>query len=100
MLYSFQAGSDGRNPEGSLIMDTAGNLYGTTYYGGSTKCHGGGCGAVFKLAPDGREIVLFAFGNGGRFPAAGLLAGAHGLLYGTATAGGTNKDGVVFRVKK
>jgi uncharacterized repeat protein (TIGR03803 family) len=100
VLYSFQGGNDGRAPESALIMDKAGNLYGTTFYGGGTKCRDGGCGTVFKLAPDGREIVLFAFGNGGRFPAAGLLAGPHGLLYGTATAGGAGHDGVVFRVKK
>jgi uncharacterized repeat protein (TIGR03803 family) len=100
VLYSFQGGNDGRSPESSLIMDKAGNLYGTTFYGGGTKCRDGGCGTVFKLAQDGRETVLFAFGNGGRFPAAGLLAGPHGLLYGTATAGGAGHDGVVFHVKK
>jgi uncharacterized repeat protein (TIGR03803 family) len=101
VLYAFQGGSDGNIPEAGVIMDTFGNLFGTTYSGGgTTKCHRGGCGTVFKLAPDGRETVLFAFGNGGRFPAAGLLAGPHGLLYGTATAGGAGHDGVVFHVKK
>ena len=96
VLHAFQGGNDGRNPEDALIMDKTGNLYGTTYSGGSTRCHGGGCGIVFKIGPSKRETVLFAFG-GGRFPAAGLLARPHGRFYGTTTAGGADKHGVVIR---
>jgi uncharacterized repeat protein (TIGR03803 family) len=97
-LYNFQGGSDGWSPESSLIMDKAGNLYGTTFYGGGKRCKRAGCGTVFKLAPGGTETVLYAFSSHGRNPAAGLLKGAHGDLYGTATTGGKDNDGAVFRV--
>jgi len=99
VLYAFQDGKGGIEPQAGVIMDKAGNLYGTTYAGG-TGCHTVGCGVVFKLAPDGTETVLYAFANRhGASPAAGLLMGKHGDLYGTATVGGKDKDGVVFRVK-
>jgi uncharacterized repeat protein (TIGR03803 family) len=102
VLYSFQGGSDGSFPRSSLILDKAGNLYGTTYDGDGFTCKGGpGCGTVFKVAPDGKETVLYAFHNRrGTHPVAGLLSGPHGKFYGTATEGGMNNDGVVFVVKK
>ncbi|HEX3430719.1 MAG TPA: choice-of-anchor tandem repeat GloVer-containing protein [Rhizomicrobium sp.] len=102
VLYSFKGGNDGSSPFAGVIMDKDGNLYGTTYYGGGTKCRGAGCGTVFKLAPDGSETVLVAFGHllAGRNPEAALLKGSHGLLYGTASAGGTSNEGIVFSVKK
>jgi len=100
-LYAFEGGSDGNLPFAGVIRDKSGNLYGTTYEGGSTACHGAGCGTVFKLAPDGTETVLYAFDkrNKGRNPAAALLLKS-GILYGTAVEGGTDNDGVVFSVKK
>jgi uncharacterized repeat protein (TIGR03803 family) len=103
VLYAFKGGSDGNNPETGVIMDKAGNLYGATASGGGMHCSHeyGGCGTVFKLAPDGTETVLFAFyGSRGRLPVAGLLMGKNGLLYGTTTSGGTDNDGVVFSVKE
>jgi uncharacterized repeat protein (TIGR03803 family) len=102
VLYSFRGGRDGAAPQGGLIPDKAGNLYGTTYVGGGAGCGGNGCGTVFKLATDGTETVLFRFGNPnkGYFPWTGLLAGKNGLLYGTATSGGINNNGVVFSVRK
>ena len=101
VLYAFNGGSDGAIPYAGVTMDKSGNLYGTTYYGGSTACHGNGCGTVFNLAPDGTETVLHAFKrlNKGRMPAASLLLKS-GILYGTATAGGTSNNGVVFSVRK
>ncbi len=48
VLHNFTGGSDGSNPVGALVMDVAGNLYGTTYYGGDSIC---GCGVVFKIVP-------------------------------------------------
>jgi len=75
-------------------MDAMGNLYGTTAEGGgSSGCFNYyGCGTVFKLAPDGTEIVLHAFagGNDGDYPSAGLIMGLTGSLYGTTGSGGGN----------
>src|ERR1700731_2244814 len=78
-LYSFCSQTncaDGGNPQSSLVMDPAGNLYGTTINGGETNCgtSQAGCGTVFKLAPNGTLTVLHAFqwGSDGAFPYAGL----------------------------
>ena len=101
LLYSFQAGSDGANPEAGLILDQKGNLYGTTLAGGNNSCDRGGCGTVFKVTPKGEETVLYAFRHThGANPQAALLLGTHGDLYGTTTAGSTYKYGVVFELKK
>jgi uncharacterized repeat protein (TIGR03803 family) len=105
VLYSFQGGSDGANPSASVIEDANGNLYGTTYYGGSSNCSGSGCGTVFKLAPDDTETVLYSFAGGsdGTYPEAGLTADTTGRLYGATLYGGTtdcsgNGCGTVFRL--
>jgi uncharacterized repeat protein (TIGR03803 family) len=110
VVYSFTGGADGGYPQAGLILDAAGNLYGTTYYGGSTACPVG-CGVVFKLAPnsDGTwtESALHGFtgGAGGANPYAGLIFDAAGNLYGTTTGGGdynacspTEGCGVVFKL--
>src|SRR5580704_13924608 len=63
VLYSFcqqQNCADGAEPEGPLVADSAGSLYGATGSGGSTNRFDG-CGTVFRLAPDGTETVLYAF---------------------------------------
>jgi len=101
VLYAFHGGADGAIPEAGLVMDKAGNFYGTTYYGGGTNCSHGGCGTVFKLTPGGKETVLFAFqAQHGRYPDAGLLLAAHGKLYGTTLEGGIKNSGVVFSLLK
>jgi uncharacterized repeat protein (TIGR03803 family) len=100
VLYAFTYGSDGYFPAAGLIEDGGGNLYGTTSDGG-TNCGGGGCGTVFELTPEGKEKVLYSFKKArGAHPAAGLLMGSNGTLYGTAPSGGKYKDGVVFKVKE
>jgi uncharacterized repeat protein (TIGR03803 family) len=100
VLYTFTYGSDGYDPNGGLVADSAGNLYGTTSDGGGAG-KGGGHGVAFELAPDGTETVLYSFkGDHGRFPAAGLLLGKHGDLYGTTAAGGDDNDGMVFELKQ
>ena len=101
VLYSFKNGSDGAFPEAGLIMDKKGNLYGTTYGGGETVCKKvGSCGTAFELTPDGAETVLCRFDKaGGSNPAAPLLAGAHGALFGTTYAGGKGNNGAVFELK-
>lgn len=102
VLYAFSAGSDGASPEAGLIMDHAGNLYGTTTAGGRTGCVTG-CGTVFRLAPNGSggytESVLYAFtdGSDGATPEAGLVMDSTGNLYGTAMSGGIG-EGVVFEL--
>jgi uncharacterized repeat protein (TIGR03803 family) len=101
VLYSFRGGNDGWDPVAGVVMDKTGNLYGTTFSGGGKHCKRVGCGTIFKLAPDGTETVLSTlFGKHGVHPTASLLLGKHGLLYGTANAGGTDNDGVVFSVKE
>src|SRR5690348_13673708 len=63
VLHSFTL-SDGANPFGPVIMDKAGNLYGTTNQGGALPCSSNaafGCGTVFKLDPAGNETVLHTF---------------------------------------
>src|ERR1700688_4666447 len=67
--------NDGERPNGPLLRDRAGNLYGTTYEGGGTACNNSGCGIVFRIAPDGTETVLhsFAGGDDGAWPTAGLI---------------------------
>ncbi len=83
VLHAFDR-SDGDNPEGALVEDSVGNLYGTTVSGGS------GGGTVFKLAPDGTESVLHSFtgGSDGSEPV-GLIMDEAGNLYGTTRYGGS-----------
>jgi uncharacterized repeat protein (TIGR03803 family) len=114
VLYAFSGGGDGGLPQAGLIQDAAGNLYGTTYYGGNTSsssCFIGGsfgCGVVFKLDPSGQETVLYAFSGGadGANPSAGLIRDAAGNLYSTTQLGGNTSNaicgaagcGVVFKL--
>ncbi len=98
VLYSFTGGADGADPFAGLIFDQAGNLYGTTYQGGSA-----GVGTVFELTPnlDGgwTQNVLHSFKNSdGRYPVGGVIFGADGNLYGTTTNGGAAGQGTVFEL--
>ena len=88
--------ADGASPYGgygSLIMDGAGNLYGTTYLGGANQL-----GTVFQLTPSGtgwRENILYSFCSqnncaDGAWPNAGLIMDGTGNLYGTTRSGGVN----------
>jgi uncharacterized repeat protein (TIGR03803 family) len=98
VLYSFtggNGGTDGGFPTAGLLRDAAGNLYGTTFYGGSGNCLDpfvliGGCGVVFKLSAMGTETVLYSFAGppDGQYPVAGLIPDAAGNLYGTTEFGG------------
>jgi uncharacterized repeat protein (TIGR03803 family) len=114
VLYSFCSKFinsecyDGNLPVAGLIRDAAGNLYGTTEYGGET----GAGGEVFKLAPPAApggtwnltQLYSFCTNRGtssctdGSSPEAGLVQDAEGNLYGTTFAGGTNNGGTVFEV--
>lgn len=95
--------TDGEYPTAALIADKKGNLYSTTFGGGHDdgNCMQQaliGCGTVFKITPDGKETVLYAFlgGADGQYPYAGLVMDGKGNLYGTTTAGGN--QGTVFRI--
>jgi len=84
---------------GSLIEGSDGNFYGTTTSGGSGSNCPGGCGTVFKATPKGIVTTLNNFyGQNGAKPWGGVTQGSDGNLYGTATAGGTNKRGVIFKL--
>lgn len=105
VLYSFSGRKDGGYLSAPLLMDKAGNLYGTAETGGDfTKC-GFGCGVVFKVTPGGKETVLHAFRGvvsgdppgDGQDPLAGLVSDAKGNLYGTTTSGGVG-GGVAFKL--
>jgi uncharacterized repeat protein (TIGR03803 family) len=105
VLHRFTGtGGDGANPYGGLVLDSGGNLYGTTSVGGDLSCgyQGSGCGIVFKLDPTGKETVLHSFRGGadGQFPEGGgsLAMDAAGNLYGTTAGGGTYTAGTVFKL--
>ncbi len=100
VLYTFQAGNDGFFPTASLIADAAGNLYGTTEFGGAY-----GKGTVFKLAPPAQgqtawtETVLHSFKDtDGAIPSSGLISDSAGNLYGTTQQGGSFTGGALFKL--
>jgi uncharacterized repeat protein (TIGR03803 family) len=93
VLYRFGGLPDGHSADSGLILDEAGNLYGTTEAGGDNSCNPGyGCGIVFKIDQHGKETILHTFTGtrdlDGAFPDAGLVAAPNGYLYGTTTLGG------------
>ena len=96
-LYSF-GGSDGNGPQDSLIQGFDGNFYGTTYSGGARNF-----GTVFKITPTGTLTMLYSFCvqtgcTDGKYPAANLVVGIDGNLYGTTNYGGARNGGEVFKI--
>lgn len=88
----------GQTPNGTPILDSAGNIYGTTTYGGKYNM-----GVIFALIKNGLlkypEKVLYSFGANGTLPYGGLVIDSQRNLYGTTTAGGKKGDGVVYELK-
>jgi len=96
-LYRFPRNNSAQGlwPGGGLVMDSAGNLYGTTTLGGAD-----GWGIVFKVTQTKTETLLYSFTGGadGGQPDSGVIVDAKGNLYGTTVYGGAAGDGVVFEL--
>jgi uncharacterized repeat protein (TIGR03803 family) len=95
VVYTFTGGADGGSPTASVTVDSSGDLYGTTYYGGTN-----GDGAVYKVNPAGQETVLYSFLGppDGANPYAGVTVDSAGNFYGTTYAGGEHEEGTVFKL--
>jgi uncharacterized repeat protein (TIGR03803 family) len=100
ILYEFGAGvsGDGNNPYGGLTMDSKGNLYGTTLYGGPSNI-----GTFYKLTKQGKtwkETILHSFvgANDGNEPTGNPYIDATGRLYGMTQTGGKSNLGIVYRI--
>ena len=98
-LHSFGGGSDGAYPQGGVVMDAQGALYGTTELGGTANL-----GTVFKLTPGSSgayvETVIHAFqgGDDGALPLATVVVDEKGVLYGTTSSGGDANAGTIFKL--
>ena len=95
VLYAFADGIDGASPLSGVALDSAGNIYGTTWLGGTYNF-----GTVFEIDHGGGERVLYSFagGNDGANPIGGLVFDLAGNLYGITPAGGADTCGVIFEV--
>jgi uncharacterized repeat protein (TIGR03803 family) len=95
VLYSFTGGADGSQPHAGVIRDSAGNLYGTTHFGGTFQS-----GVVYKLDKTGKETVLYSFtgGTDGGYPSTGVIRDSVGNLYGTTGREGASNWGAVYKV--
>jgi uncharacterized repeat protein (TIGR03803 family) len=99
VLHSFTGASDGAYPRAALVLDGAGNLYGTTETCETLVCRG----AVFTVKTDGSGFtVLHTFAGGasdGAYPGGSVTLDGAGNLYGTTERGGASDDGTVFTIK-
>ncbi len=97
ILYSFTGGADGNGPyQVDPVFDQAGNLYGTTEFGGTD-----GQGVVFKLTPFAggwTESVIYSFSGDGSEPASGVTLDSAGNLYGATIAGGRYDEGIIYQL--
>ncbi len=106
VIYRFAGGTDGEGPAYSdLIFDDAGNIYGTTRFGGGegTDCDSSGCGTVYELMPSGggwTESILYRFTGtpDGYLPNSGVILDSVGNLYGTTYYGGPDTTGTVYQL--
>jgi len=96
-IMTFSTQAQGNTPNGTPILDSIGNVYGTTTYGGTKNV-----GVIYKLTKGGTlkytEKVLYSFGSNGTLPYGGLVMDSTGNLYGATTAGGKNDAGVVYKL--
>lgn len=99
-LHSF-SGDDGASPLAALVQATNGNLYGTTYQGGSSLACSSGCGTVFEVTKAGSFTSLHSFDmSDGDEPLGQLFQASNGIFYGTTFSGGDNGTGygTIFRM--
>jgi len=99
-LHAF-SGTDGGGPTAPLVQASDGNFYGTTRYGGASSFCAGGCGTIFKMAPEGTLTTLYSFCveaytcPNGYFPIGGVIQATNGEFYGNS-AGGFYDEGMLF----
>ena len=96
VLHRFTGANDGYNPEGTLIFDPSGNIYGTTIYGGLNAF-----GTLYELTPSGgswTETVTYNFGSDGHYPISGVMRDNTGNFYGTTIYGGASNIGTTFQL--
>jgi uncharacterized repeat protein (TIGR03803 family) len=98
VIYAFQGDDDGDGPNGGVVQDASGNLYGTTAGGGRDRS-----GTVYRLAQSGggwTESIIYNFANDGdgRNPVGGLILDSAGILYGTTPGGGQYGAGTVYSI--
>ena len=106
ILLNYNA-KNGAGPAVTMTADKAGNLYGTTNYGGAfaSACKGMGCGTVFELVNRSGKYtykIIHSFGSGadGQTPNAQLIVDSNGDLYGDTYSGGTKGFGTIFRMHR
>jgi len=110
VLYSFDRSNNiGSSPQGPVIFDSAGNLYGTTALGGDLNCQAGfGCGVIFELSPRAETggawnyaaLRAFQGGDDGIDPTGYIVFDSAGNLYGTTQSGGQTNGGTVYRLSR
>jgi uncharacterized repeat protein (TIGR03803 family) len=95
VVYSFDGAANGAYPNGGLVRDAEGNLYGTTYQGGAYNF-----GIIFKITALGQFTVLYSFPGGaaGANPYANLNLDQQGNIYGTTNSGGSHNFGIIFKL--
>jgi uncharacterized repeat protein (TIGR03803 family) len=103
VLHAFAgAPTDGAYPNGGVLLDPTGNVFGGTMEGGSdsSPCYSDGCGTVYRLSPPAWTETVLSQSDGGREPSGDLVRGADSALYGTTYLGGTGSgnNGTAFRV--
>lgn len=105
VFYAFSGQTNGpRSPYGTLIRDSNGNFYGTTFGGGTSGngCNNYGCGTVFSVNAAGQEQTIYSFTglSDGATPTAPLAVGLDGRGYSTTHNGGIDQAGVVFAIDR